>query len=75
MAQIIFSKEDFTKRNEKEYQLEYNVNEIGKGSDLIVERLTEKGDYEIIQAPLQKSNDKIFIIWDTPFDGRILFDL
>ncbi|CAD0221123.1 glutathione synthase [Chryseobacterium sp. D764] len=75
MAQIIFSKEDFTKRNEKEYQLEYNVNEIGKGSDLIVERLTEKGDYEIIQAPLQKSNDKIFIIWDTPFYGRILFDL
>ncbi|WP_426481729.1 glutathione synthase [Chryseobacterium sp. R2ACT005] len=75
MAQIIFSKEDFTKSNEKEYQLEYNVNEIGKGSDLIVERLTEKGDYEIIQAPLQKSNDKIFIIWDIPFDGRILFDL
>ena len=75
MAQIIFSKEDFTKRNEKEYQLEYNVNEIGKGSDLIVERLTEKGDYEIIQAPLQKSNDKIFIIWDTPLDGRTLFDL
>ena len=75
MAQIIFNKEDFTKNNEKEYQLEYNVNEIGKGSDLIVERLTEKGDYEIIQAPLRRSNDKIFIIWDAPFDGRILFDL
>lgn len=75
MAQRIFSKEDFTKSNEKEYQLEYKVNEIGKGSDLIVERLTEKGDYEIIQAPLRKSDDKVFIIWDVPFDGRILFDL
>ncbi|SMO62124.1 hypothetical protein SAMN06265171_103329 [Chryseobacterium rhizoplanae] len=75
MAQIIFNKEDFTKSNEKEYQLEYDVNEIGKGSDLIVERLTEKGDYEIIQAPLRRSSDKIFIIWDTPFNGRILFDL
>jgi len=75
MAQIIFSKEDFTKSNEKEYQLEYNVNEIGEGSDLIVERLTEKGDYETIQAPLRRLNDKVFIIWDSPFNGRILFDL
>ncbi|KAA2224578.1 glutathione synthase [Chryseobacterium sediminis] len=75
MAQRIFNKEDFTKSNEKEYQLEYDINEIGKGSDLIVERLTEKGDYEIVQAPLRRLNDKIFIIWDTPFDGRILFDL
>ncbi|CAI8728215.1 glutathione synthase [Chryseobacterium sp. IT-36CA2] len=74
MAQRIFSKKDFTKSNEKEYQLEYKISEIGEGSDLIIERLTEKGDYEIVQAPLRKSNDKIFIIWDTPFDGRILFD-
>ncbi|WP_431610786.1 glutathione synthase [Chryseobacterium sp. 'Rf worker isolate 10'] len=75
MAQRIFSKEDFTKSNEKEYQLEYKTNEIGEGSDLIIERLTEKGDYEVVQAPLRKSNDKVFIIWDTPFEGRILFDL
>ncbi len=75
MAQKIFSKEDFTKSSEKEYQLEYKISEIGEGSDLIVERLTEKGDYEIIQAPLRKLNDKIFIIWDTPFEGRIRFDL
>ena len=75
MAQRIFSKEDFTKSNEKEYQLEYKTNEIAEGSDLIIERLTEKGDYEVVQAPLRKSNDKVFIIWDTPFEGRILFDL
>jgi len=75
MAQRIFSKEDFTKSNEKEYQLEYKISEIDEGSDLIIERLTEKGDYEVVQAPLRKSNDKVFIIWDTPFEGRILFDL
>ncbi|WP_426479899.1 glutathione synthase [Chryseobacterium sp. CBSDS_008] len=75
MSQKIFNKKDFTKINEKEYQLEYTISEIGEGSNLIVERLTDKGNYEIIQAPLQKSNDKIYIIWDNPFDGRILFDV
>ncbi len=66
MAQRIFSKKDFKKSGEKEYQLEYTISEIGVGSNLIVEKLTEKGSYEIIQTPLRKSNDKILIIWDTP---------
>ncbi|MBE4947402.1 glutathione synthase [Chryseobacterium culicis] len=74
MAQKIFSKKDFTKTHENEYQLEYSAREIGGGSDLIVERLTEKGIYETLQTPLRRSDDKIFIIWDQPFDGRILFD-
>ncbi|WP_374462838.1 glutathione synthase [Chryseobacterium sp.] len=75
MAQKIFNKEDFTKTNEKEYQLEYTIGEIGEGVNLIVERLTEQGKYEIVQAPLRRSDNKIFIIWDSPFDGRILFDI
>ncbi|WP_312507725.1 glutathione synthase [Chryseobacterium culicis] len=74
MAQKIFSTKDFTKTHENEYQLEYSAREIGGGSDLIVERLTEKGIYETLQTPLRRSDDKIFIIWDQPFDGKILFD-
>lgn len=75
MSQKIFNKKNFTKTNEKEYQLEYTISEIGEGSNLIVERMTEKGNYEIIQTQLRKSNDKIFIIWDSPFDGRVLFNI
>ncbi|MEF9476722.1 glutathione synthase [Chryseobacterium sp. 1B4] len=75
MAQKIFNKEDFTKTNEKEYQLEYTIGEIGEGVNLIVERLTEQGKYEIVQAPLRRSDNKIFIVWDSPFDGRVLFDI
>ncbi len=44
MAQKTFSKEDFVQNNEKEYQLGFKVNEVGKGSNLIVERLNEKGN-------------------------------
>lgn len=75
MSQKIFNKEDFTKIKDGEYQLEYTIHEIGEGSDLIVERMTEKGDYEIIQPQLRRSNDKILIIWNSPFDGRILFNV
>ncbi|WP_312298404.1 glutathione synthase [Chryseobacterium sp.] len=75
MAQKTFSKEDFVQNNEKEYQLGFKVSEVGKGSNLIVERLNEKGEYEIVQSPLRKLNDQIFIIWDSPFNGRILFDV
>ncbi|WP_278352331.1 glutathione synthase [Chryseobacterium gleum] len=75
MAEKIFNKEDFTKTNEKEYQLEYTIGEIGEGVNLIVEKLTEQGKYEVIQAPLRRSDNKIYIVWDSPFDGRVLFDV
>ncbi|MGX5683581.1 glutathione synthase [Chryseobacterium cucumeris] len=75
MSQKNFTKEDFTKIKDGEYQLEYTISEIGEGADLIVERMTENGNYEMIQPQLRKSNDKISIIWDSPFDGRILFDV
>ncbi|MCE4065885.1 glutathione synthase [Chryseobacterium gleum] len=75
MAQKIFNKQDFTKTNEKEYQLEYTIGEIGEGVNLIVEKLTEQGKYEVVQAPLRRSDNKIYIVWDSPFDGRVLFDV
>ncbi|EFK36467.1 Uncharacterised protein [Chryseobacterium gleum] len=75
MAEKIFNKEDFTKTNEKEYQLEYTIGEIGEGVNLIVEKLTEQGKYEVVQAPLRRSDNKIYIVWDSPFDGRLLFDV
>lgn len=75
MAEKIFNKKDFTKTNEKEYQLEYTIGEIGEGVNLIVEKLTEQGKYEVVQAPLRRSDNKIYIVWDSPFDGRVLFDV
>lgn len=75
MAEKNFNKEDFIQSNEKGYQIEFNVRDIGEGINLIVERRNEKGEYEIIQAPVKRLNDKIFIVWDQPFDGRILFDV
>lgn len=75
MAEKNFNKEDFIQNNEKEYQIEFKVHEIGEGIDLIVERQNEKGEYETIQAPVKRLNDKIFVVWDQPFDGRIIFDV
>lgn len=75
MAEKNFNKEDFIQNNEKGYQIEFNVRDIGEGINLIVEKRNEKGEYEIIQAPVKRLNDKIFIVWDQPFDGRILFDV
>ncbi|WP_291938288.1 glutathione synthase [Chryseobacterium sp.] len=62
------------KHNENEYQIKFKVSEIGEGSNLITERLNEKGEYETIQAPIRRLNNDIFIVWDRPFDGRILLD-
>lgn len=74
MPQEDFNKEDFIQNNEKEYQIEFKIHEIGEGINLIVERLNEKGEYEIVQAPVRRSDDKVFVVWDQPFNGRILFD-
>lgn len=74
MAQKIFSKENFVKSSEAQYQIEYNVQEIGTGSNLIVERKKEDGEYETIQAQIKRHNDQIFIVWSEPFDGRLIFD-
>ncbi|AZB10074.1 glutathione synthase [Chryseobacterium sp. G0162] len=74
MSQKQFKKTDFAQNHEKQYQIEFKVNEIGEGSNLTVQRLNEKGEYEIIQAPIRRLNESIFVVWDHPFDGRIIFD-
>ena len=74
MVYKFFKKEDFMKNNENEYQITFKVSEIGKGINLITEELTEKGEYEMIQAPIRRLNDEIFVVWDHPFDGRVLLD-
>lgn len=74
MSQKQFKKTEFAKNNEKQYQIEFTVNEIGEGINLIVEELNEKGEYEIVQAPIRRLNESVFIVWDHPFDGRIIFN-
>ncbi|MDN3691436.1 glutathione synthase [Chryseobacterium tructae] len=74
MSQKKFKKTDFVQNNEKQYQIEFKVNEIGEGINLIVQRLNEKGEYEIVQAPVRRLNESIFVVWDHPFDGKIIFD-
>lgn len=74
MSQKIFTKKDFTENNEKQYQIGFKTTEIGEGINLIVQKLNEKGEYETIQAPVHRLNDSILIVWDHPFDGKILFD-
>ncbi|WP_047096661.1 hypothetical protein [Chryseobacterium lactis] len=75
MAKKNFNKEDFIQNNEGQYQIEFKVREIGEGINLMVERLNENGTYEMIQAPVKRFNESIFVVWDHPFDGRIVFDV
>ncbi|MGE8554891.1 MAG: glutathione synthase [Chryseobacterium jejuense] len=74
MSQKQFKKNDFAPNDEEQYQIEFKISEIGEGIDLIVQRLNEKGEYEMVQAPVKRFNDRIFIVWDQPFDGRLIFD-
>ncbi|MDR6921821.1 MULTISPECIES: glutathione synthase [Chryseobacterium] len=73
MAHRNFKKEDFEK-DQNEYQLEFKIDEIGKGLDLIVERKNRQGEYEVIQAEIKRLNDLIFICWSEPFDGRVIYN-
>lgn len=74
MSQKQLKKTDFAPNDEGQYQIEFKISEIGEGINLIVQRLNEKGEYEMIQAPVRRLNDRIFIVWDHPFDGRLIFD-
>jgi len=69
-----FTKAEFVLNNENQYQIEFTVNEIGEGSSLTVERKNENGEFEVIQPSISRLNDRIFIKWSEPFDGRIIFD-
>ncbi|MDR6403207.1 MULTISPECIES: glutathione synthase [Chryseobacterium] len=74
MAHKNFRKEDFVKDSSGQYQVEFRKGNIGEGSDLIVERKNEKEEYEILQAEIKRHDDRIFVCWSEPFDGRVLFD-
>lgn len=74
MAQLLFTKENFVKNEEDKYQIEYSIQEIGAGSNLTVERKDENNEYEVIQAHITRHNERIFITWSEPFEGRLIFE-
>lgn len=75
MAHKNFRKEDFVKDEGTDlYQVEFRKGNIGEGADLIVERQKEDGEYENLQAEIRRHNDRIFICWSEPFNGRVIFD-
>jgi hypothetical protein len=74
MSQKEFKKEDFVKTDEGNYQLEYSKSEIGEGSNLIIEEKTADGIYSVIQIPIKRHNESIFIVVDQPIEGRIIFE-
>ncbi|KUJ51037.1 hypothetical protein [Chryseobacterium sp. JAH] len=74
MAHKEFKKEDFIKTDEGNFQLEYTKSEIGEGSNLIVEEKNTDGTYSVIQIPIKRHNESIFIVVDQPIEGRIILD-
>ncbi|WP_027381229.1 hypothetical protein [Chryseobacterium daeguense] len=74
MAHRLFRKTEFVQDSSGQYQVEFKKGNVGEGSDMVVERLTENGEYEVILAQIKRHEDSIFVSWSEPFDGRILFD-
>lgn len=69
-----FTKTEFVLNNDNQYQLEYSIEEIGQGSNLTIERKKEDGAFETVQAMITRLNDRVFIQWSEPFDGRLIFE-
>lgn len=74
MAHRNFKKEDFVQDESGQYKIEFQKGNIGEGSDLIVERQKEDGEYETLQAEIKRHEENIFVFWSEPFDGRVIFD-
>nr|WP_314497895.1 glutathione synthase [uncultured Chryseobacterium sp.] len=74
MAHKDFTKEDFVKTEEGNYQLEYSKSEIGEGSNIIIEEKSSDGTYSVIQIPIKRHNESIFIVTDHPIEGRLILD-
>lgn len=74
MAHKEFTKEDFVKTEDGNYQLEYSKSEIGEGSNLIIEEKGSDGTYSVIQIPIKRHNESIFIVVDQPIEGRLILD-
>ncbi|KQT18622.1 glutathione synthase [Chryseobacterium sp. Leaf404] len=74
MATKEFKKEDFTQNQSGEYSVEYKTEEIGQGSNLIIEEKISDGEYQVVQVPVRRQNDSIFIIFSEPVDGRLIIE-
>ncbi|WP_407405371.1 glutathione synthase [Chryseobacterium sp.] len=74
MAIIDFKKEDFVKGDFDDYQVEYTQDQVGMGSNLIVETLDEEGKYQVVLVPIRRHDDKILICFSEPTNGRLLFE-
>lgn len=74
MAIIEFKKEDFVKGDFDDYQVEYTQDQVGMGSNLIVETLDEEGKYQVVLVPIRRHDDKILICFSEPTNGRLLFE-
>lgn len=74
MAHKEFTKDDFVKTDDGNYQLEYSKSEIGEGSNLIIEVKAADGTYSVIQIPIKRHNESIFIVVDQPIEGRLILD-
>ena len=73
MATKYFKKEEFQEEDGK-YQVQFSMNEIGEGSNLTIERKKDDGEYEIIQAEINRHEGNLFVVWSEPFDGRLFFE-
>jgi len=74
MAHKEFTQADFKQSEGGYFGVEYRKGDIGAGSNLIVERKMEDGEYEVLQAEIKRFDESIFICWSEPFDGRLIFE-
>jgi len=70
-----FKKEDFVPTEDGRYSVEFDKNQVGNGIDLVVEEVMPDGTFSPLQAEIKRFNDKIFVYWSTPFNGRIVSDI
>ncbi|MCY0970835.1 glutathione synthase [Chryseobacterium wangxinyae] len=70
-----FKKEDFVATEDGRYSVEFDKDQVGNGIDLVIEEVIADGKFSTIQAEIKRFNDKIFVYWSTPFDGRIVSDI
>lgn len=73
MSHRNFKKEDFIEVD-GEYRVEYKLGDVGLGANMIVERINEDGEYEVILAEIKRFKDSLYVSWSEPFDGRIIFE-
>jgi len=73
MSHRNFRKEDFIEVD-GEYRVEYKLGNVGLGANMIVERINENGEYEVILAEIKRFKDSLYVCWSEPFDGRIIFE-